>query len=315
MRVNRRGVCKCNGPCLRGQGWEDYTECDLCFSYKTIKITLHFSLTEILHFWALKTTAIMKDAFSIPRRYPGLSARNKSGGRGGRDVLDSTTDTVCVLQATPWRSSQAAGDCPMPTLHPKYFLRWENYPLAVFQLAFLAIYFHAPHVGNDKAPRERVLCWPLLTGTGNQGTPIRDGDTEQECHNHSLCRAAPMKVNVCCHHLWGQRWPRFSSPINRCPRLTEKRIWLGWILFSIPKRGRQILFPFSLPACNLELVSVGNISGICQKLCRCEPDVLLCHTNHTCTSLQPANPDLIPLKPQTNSSLAKLGKNPNKPGA
>lgn len=213
--------------------------------------------------------------------------------------------------------SQAAGDCPIATLHLKYFLRWENYPSAVFQLAFLGIYLHALPVGSDRAPCERVLCWPLLTGSGKHpsGTPVRDGDSDQECHNCSLCRAALMKVNVCCHHLWGQHWPRFSSPINRCPRLTEKRIWLGSILFSIPKRGRQILFPFSLPACNLELVSVGNISGICQKRCRCEPDVLLCHTNHTYTSLQPANPDLIPLKPQTNSSLAKPGKTPNKPWA
>lgn len=87
------------------------------------------------------------------------------------------------------------------------------------------------------------LCRQAWALAGSR-TPVRDWNSDQECRNCSLCRAALVKVNACCHHLWGQHWAHFSSPINRCPRLTEKRIWLWWILFSIPKRGRQILFLF-----------------------------------------------------------------------
>lgn len=78
----------------------------------------------------------------------------------------------------------------------------------------------------------------------SSGMAVRVWNTDQECQNCSPFRAALMKVNACCHHLWGQHWAHFSSPINRCPRLTEKTIWLWWILFSIPKRGSQILFFF-----------------------------------------------------------------------
>lgn len=157
-------------------------------------------------------------------------------------------------QPSTWRLSN--GHTP-----PQAFSEMRKFPCGCFSACFSCYVLTCPCVWSDRAPCECVLCWPLLPGAGHQGTLIRDRDSDQECHNHSLCRAAPMKVTACRRHLWGQCWPRFSSPINRRPRLTEKRIWLGWILFSIPRRGRQILFPFSFPACNLELVSVGNISG------------------------------------------------------
>lgn len=113
----------------------------------------------------------MKDCFAIPRRYLGLSASYKSGGRG----VMSWIAQVSVLQATPWRSSQAPGDCPMATLHPKHFLRWENSPGAVFQLAFLALYFRAPVLevtGHLLSVCCAGLCWQTLairehlSGTG-----------------------------------------------------------------------------------------------------------------------------------------------------